>query len=165
MKKNKFFLFSIMAFYIGAGALACCFFFLRGSSLSGNAAVTQTELYEIKPELSQAAIPESTEILLETTAAVEETLPAPTETETETEPEPEPVYYAFTTLNINGSLHVREGASMNAKIVARFAPGITGYVLEKGPVWSLVQSGDIIGYVFNEYLDFREIPKEEYPFQ
>ena len=54
---------------------------------------------------------------------------------------------------------------MNAQVIARFSPGITGYVLEKGPVWSLVQSGDVTGYVFNEYLDFQEISKEEYPFE
>ena len=158
MKKNKFFLFSVMSFYVVAGVLACCFFFLRGSSLSGNAAVTQPDLYEIKPELSQATVPETTEIILETTAS-EERIPKPIETE------PEPVYYAFTTLNLNGPLHVREAASMNAQVIARFSPGITGYVLEKGPVWSLVQSGDVTGYVFNEYLDFQEISKEEYPFE
>ena len=100
MKKNKFFLFSVMSFYVVAGVLACCFFFLRGSSLSGNAAVTQPDLYEIKPELSQATVPETTEIILETTAS-EERIPEPIETE------PEPVYYAFTTLNLNGPLHVR----------------------------------------------------------
>lgn len=159
MKKNKFFLFSVMSFYVVAGVLACCFFFLRGSSLSGNAAVTQPDLYEIKPELSQAAVPETTEIIMETTAAEPESTSEPVETE------PERVYYSFTTLNINGPLHVREAASMNAQVIARFSPGITGYVLEKGPVWSLVQSGDIAGYVFNEYLDFQEIPKEEYPFE
>ena len=43
--------------------------------------------------------------------------------------------------------------------------GIPYNPLEKGPVWSLVQSGDVTGYVFNEYLDFQEISKEEYPFE
>ena len=146
MKKSKFSMIAVMAFYIAAGVLACTVFFLRGSSLAGE-------------EVS--SIPE-------TTASLPETSPAESEgagesSAAESEDESEPVYYAFTTLNFSGNLHVREGASMNAKVIARFTPGVTGYVIERGPVWSLVTSGDITGYVFNEYLEFREVPEEEYP--
>lgn len=169
MKKSKFSMIAVMAFYIAAGVLACTFFFLRGSSLSGEEASARTELYDIKPQLSQAS---ETEPAPTPEASQPETSPAESEY-AQSEPETSeaeisdtteaPKYYAFTTLNFKGNLHVREAASMNAKIIARFTPGISGYVIELGPTWSLVTSGDITGYVFNEYLEFTEIPEEEYP--
>jgi len=68
--------------------------------------------------------------------------------------EEETRYYSFVTLNFAGNLHVRETASINGKIIARFSPGVTGYVIERGPAWSLVTSGGILGGVFYEYLVF-----------
>lgn len=174
MKKSKFPMLAVICFYVVVGIAACIILFLRGSSLSGDTGAPQTALYEIKPELSEtASIGEEESSLQETDApepessdaALQETAPETVpETVPETEPqEEEPVYYAFTTLNTTSSLHVRESDSMKAKVIARLSPGVTGYVLEKGPVWSLIQSGDLTGYVFNEYLEFREIPKEEFP--
>ena len=151
MNKNKFYLLSVMAFYIAAGVLACVFFFFRGAPLSGDEASSLPVSHDIKPELSQSTLPEASD------AASEADLK-------ETTSESEPVYYAFTTLNRESFLHVRQEPGLDAPIIARFSPGTTGYVLEKGAAWSLVRSGDITGYVFNEYLDFQEIPKEEYPF-
>lgn len=152
MNKNKFYLLSVMSFYIAAGVFACAFFFFSGSSLSGNEGSSLSVFNNIEPELSQSVPPEASDDVSEA-APVEATQ----------EPEPEPVYYAFTTLNIYTSLHVRQEPDLEAQIIARFSPGTTGYVLEQGSTWSLVQSGDITGYVFNKYLDFQEIPKEEYP--
>lgn len=152
MNKNKFYLLSVMSFYIAAGVFACAFFFFRGSSLSGNEGSSLSVFNNIEPELSQSVLPEASDAVSEA-ASVEAT----------PEPEPEPVYYAFTTLNIHSSLHVRQEPGLEARIIARFSPGTTGYVLEQGSTWSLVRSGDITGYVSNEYLDLQEIPKEEYP--
>ena len=176
MNKDKFFLLSVMSFYIVAGVLACAFFFFRGSSLSGNESFSLSALYNIKPELFQSLLPEMTEAPREAADAPQETTDAPQETAdalpeasdavSEADPvetTPEPVYYAFTTLNVDTSLNVRQEPNLDAPIIARFSPGTTGYVLEQGTAWSLVRSGDITGYVSNEYLDFREIPKEEYP--
>lgn len=175
MKKSKFPMLAVICFYVVVGIAACIILFLRGSSLSGNTGAPQTALYEIKPELSETAsggepessLPSETEpVSLPETSAPEpessEAVPQETVPETESQEE-EPVYYAFTTLNTTSSLHVRESDSMKAKVIARLSPGVTGYVLEKGPVWSLIQSGDITGYAFNEYLEFHEIPKEEFP--
>ena len=57
MKKSKLSMAAVMAFYIAAGILACTVFFLQGSSLTGEEASAQTELYDIKPQLSQASQP------------------------------------------------------------------------------------------------------------
>ena len=51
MKKSKLSMAAVMAFYIAAGILACTVFFLQGSSLTGEEASAQTELYDIKPQL------------------------------------------------------------------------------------------------------------------
>lgn len=161
MNKDKFFLLSVMSFYIAAGVLACVFFFFRGSSLLGNEASSQSVLNNIKPELSQFILPETTEAPQETADALPDALEAVPETDP-VETTPEPVYYAFTTLNTRSTLNVRQEPGPDARIIARFSPGTTGYVLEKGSEWSLVRSGDITGYVSNEYLDFREISEEEY---
>ena len=178
MNKDKLFLLSVMLFYIVAGVAACAFFFFRGSSLSGNEAPSLSTLYDIKPELFRSVLPETTEAPREAADTPQETAGVPQETAdalpeasdavseadtVETTTEPEPVYYAFTTLNVDTSLNVRQEPNLDAPIIARFSPGTTGYVLEQGSAWSLVRSGDITGYVSNEYLDFREIPKEEYP--
>ncbi|MDE5590602.1 MAG: SH3 domain-containing protein [Acetatifactor sp.] len=169
MNKDKLFLLSVMLFYIVAGVLTCAFFFFRSSSLSGNEAPSLSALYDIKPELFRSVLPETTETPLEAADAPQEAadaLPEVSDAVSETDPvetTPEPVYYAFTTLNNVISLNVRQEPSLDAPIIARFSPGTTGYVLEQGSAWSLVRSGDITGYVSNEYLNFREIPKEEYP--
>ena len=171
MKKSKLSMAAVMAFYIAAGILACTVFFLQGSSLTGEEASAQTELYDIKPQLSQASQPadsDATASQPETSLAESESAPEMSEaahSESADDIEEETRYYSFVTLNFAGNLHVRETASINGKIIARFPPGVTGYVIERGPAWSLVTSGDITGYVFNEYLEFQEIPEEEYPLQ
>jgi len=154
-------MFAAISFYVVVGVTACVFFFLKGSSLSGDLIMAHTTLAESVPETSgdgPVAIPET-----EQETETPQTQPAETQAPETESPQEAPVYYAFTTLNTTTSLHVREGASMEAKIIARLSPGVTGYVLEKGPVWSLVDAGGIVGYIFNEYLEFREIPREEYP--
>ena len=76
--------------------------------------------------------------------------------------EPEPVYYSFITLNTRSVLHVRKQPGMDGEIIDYLNPGTTGYVLERGDDWSLVQTSEITGYVSNQYLQFQEIPAEEY---
>ena len=59
-------------------------------------------------------------------------------------------------------LHVRKQPGMDGEIIDYLDPGTTGYVLERGDDWSLVQTSEITGYVSNQYLQFQEIPAEEY---
>ena len=108
------------------------------------------------------------------TEELTEASPSETETETETEAETEsetetvqaePIEYAFSVTNLGRSrLNVREAPGMNAKIIYQIKLGTSGYVLEKGDEWSLIQCADnpnITGYVYNGYLEFTEISAEE----
>ena len=56
--------------------------------------------------------------------------------------------YSTTTLNI------RKKGSINAKIVGKMIMGIIATVLKKGSEWSKVRSGNVTGYVKNQYLVF-----------
>lgn len=97
-----------------------------------------------------------------------EVLPDDSEPEVEAETEAteapkETQYYSFVTVNRHEILHVRETPSMESPVIARLAPGTKGYVLERGPAWSLIVTGNIKGYSYNEYLDMTEIEPEELP--
>ena len=56
--------------------------------------------------------------------------------------------YSTTTLNI------RKKGSINAKIVGKMKKGNITTVLKKGSEWSKVKSGNVTGYVKNQYLVF-----------
>ena len=58
--------------------------------------------------------------------------------------------YSTTTLNI------RKKGSINAKIVGKMKKGNIATVLKKGSEWSKVRSGNVTGYVKNQYLVFGE---------
>lgn len=148
--------------YTAAGLIACGIFLASGSFQTEEKAASSAPLYQIAPQLSAAA-KETEPIITETPVPSEAPIPEePQEPENETEAPEEIIYYAFTTTHRKGRLHVRNSADANADIVARLKTGTEGFVLEKGPEWSLIQTGDITGYVYNQYLEFHEIPKEEY---
>lgn len=160
-KEKKFPGYVIAGFYILAGALICFALFLFGSSLAKNP-VTAGSLFP-----ASAAPKEETAFPMAgdsgTADASEPEPEAASGQDPDQEPaEAEPVYYSFVTLNTKSALHVRIRPGMDAEIISRLAPGTTGYVLEWGDEWSLIQTAEITGYVSNRYLRFQEIPKEEY---
>lgn len=58
--------------------------------------------------------------------------------------------------NVRSVLNVRAEADIEGKIVGKIYKDCGGTVLEKGEEWSLIESGDLIGYASNEYLLFGE---------
>lgn len=56
--------------------------------------------------------------------------------------------------NVASVLNVRENPDQEAKIVGKLYKDCGGTVLEKGEEWSLIETGDLIGYASNEYLLF-----------
>ena len=176
-----------VCFYVVAGSAACILLFLKGISFSNNANTVAAlessdrlsqEIFDkvsgIIPDsllpsgAEQADIPETK--TPETAPDAAETAEAGTKEAETNEPKTQEnmpkdeaeVYYAFIAAHTKGRLHVRKSDSIEAGIIANLSPNASGYVLEKGPVWSLIQSGNVKGYVFNEYLEFREISKEEF---
>lgn len=57
-------------------------------------------------------------------------------------------------VNVSEYLNVRAEASEEAQIVGKIYQAGGGSVLEKGTEWSKIQSGNVIGYIKNEYAWF-----------
>ena len=144
--EKKFSSYLIAGFYILIGCTVCTTLFLYSSSLRNP--ITRPALFEPEP-LEDSTPSLSTE---PSTFTSSESLP-------EEEPSsPSSTSISFTTLNIKSSLHVRIAPGMDSEIIARLAPNTTGHVIERGDEWSLIQTGDITGYVSNRYLKFEESP-------
>ena len=152
-RENKLPPYAVATLYISIGCIICTALFLYGSSLSKNSTTVVPALFQPREESASLALADTPTSSTDTPV-----------TDTSASFDAETPYYAFTTLNTKSSLHVRIQPGMDAEIIARLAPNTTGYVIEKGDAWSLISTGDITGYASNQYLQFREIPKEEYPF-
>lgn len=153
-RENHFPIYAATCFYVLIGCAICSALFLYGSSLLKNSRAARLSS-------SQSALFE-TPASDDTSPATEQASSSETQTDSETSSEEEPAYYSFVTLNIRSVLHVRIRPGMDADIIWRLSPGSTGYVLEPGEEWSLIKTPDVTGYVSNQYLQFTEIPKEEY---
>jgi spore germination cell wall hydrolase CwlJ-like protein len=53
-------------------------------------------------------------------------------------------------------LNIREEASVDSKVVGKLYPGAGAEIEEKGEEWTKIVSGDVEGYVKNEYCVFEE---------
>lgn len=56
--------------------------------------------------------------------------------------------------NVEGSLRVRAEANTDSEIVGKLYPYAVATILEAGEEWTKVESGNVTGYVANEYLMF-----------
>lgn len=98
-------------------------------------------------EVAEATIEVSTEQLVE----------VPTEALEETVVEPECLYPEWqnaVVADVEGSLRVREEASTESEIVGKLYPYTVATILEPGEEWTKIESGNVVGYVSNEYLMF-----------
>jgi cell wall-associated NlpC family hydrolase len=55
---------------------------------------------------------------------------------------------------VDNSLNVRETASTDGAIIGKMVVGSLADVVEKGDAWTLIHSGNVEGYVSNDYLVF-----------
>ncbi|MCR5280018.1 MAG: cell wall hydrolase [Lachnospiraceae bacterium] len=58
--------------------------------------------------------------------------------------------------NVLSVLNVRSDASLDSKVVGKLYKDCGGVVLEHGEEWSLIESGDVIGWCKSDYLLFDE---------
>lgn len=82
-----------------------------------------------------------------------------TEVEPETEPEPEltaeeKLWQTRLLANAKNNLNVRAEASTDATIVGKLERGDYADIIEKGEEWTKIVSGNVEGYVYNEYCLF-----------
>ena len=75
------------------------------------------------------------------------------------------VYYAFSVNKDVSAVRIRESEDRNSSIVGRVSAGDKGYILEKGDKRSKIvtEDGSVTGYIYNEYIQISEIPKNDYP--
>ena len=77
---------------------------------------------------------------------------------------PEKTYYAFTVIDGVTDVRIRETDARDSNTVSHIDGGKSGYVLEKGDSRSkILTKKGTVGYIYNEYLTFSEIPKDEFP--
>ena len=58
--------------------------------------------------------------------------------------------------NVKSALHVRAEADIESEIVGKIYKDCGGKVLERGEEWSLIETGELVGWASNEYLLFDE---------
>ncbi len=93
----------------------------------------------------------------ETEAETEEQTEKAAEPEPETEQETEPYKYKDAFLvNVDAYLNVRSTPSTDGEIVGKIYRGGGGQVVEKGTEWSKIVSGNVTGYINNQYVWFAE---------
>lgn len=79
------------------------------------------------------------------------------------EPEAESLYENETTFvmtNVQSTLNVRESAGEDAAIIGRLYADCYGEILERGDGWTLLRSGNVVGWAKNDYLLFDEDAEE-----
>ncbi len=83
------------------------------------------------------------------------------EPETETEKEPELtaeqlLWQTRLISNVKSNLNVRKEPDAESSVVGKMPSGAVGTIIEKGEEWTLIKSGNLEGYVSNEYCLFGE---------
>jgi len=56
--------------------------------------------------------------------------------------------------NVDDSVSIREDASTGAEVIGKMFKGDAGEIVEKDDEWTMIQSGNVTGWVNNEYLAF-----------
>ena len=64
--------------------------------------------------------------------------------------------YTYTASHSTGRLFVRDGASLDNKIISFMKPGTTGDVISISDEWVFLKYNDIEGYVYKGYLNLTE---------
>lgn len=116
--------------------------------------LSSLEAYVVASPFTELAEQDSTENESETKATEAEN-----ETEPETEPETaaEPYKYENTFIvNVNEYLNVRSIPSTDGEVVGKIYAGGGGQVIEKGAQWSKIISGNVEGYINNDYAWFAQ---------
>lgn len=62
--------------------------------------------------------------------------------------------------NVKSALHVRAKADIESEIVGKIYKDCGGKVLERGEEWSLIETGELVGWASNEFLLFDEEAEE-----
>lgn len=78
------------------------------------------------------------------------------EAETEAEEESESAAASLVIAKVDNSVNVREAASEDAAVEGKLFKNCSGIIIEQGEGWTKIQSGNLTGWVSNDYLYFGE---------
>ncbi len=145
----------------------------EAESLEETQAITETEAESLEETqaMTEEMTPVESESTEESSSAAEETVPetAPVETEpAETEPASQEAqievidYFAnqfVVTVTGKTALNVREEPNADSKWVGKMYEGSGGTILEVGDGWSKIESGNVTGWVSNDYILTGEVGK------
>lgn len=91
-----------------------------------------------------------TAVLVSAGATADETIVALSETEEEEETS------TLVMANVSDSVNVREESSEEAQAVGKLYKNCSADIVEEGEGWTKIQSGNVVGWVSNDYLVFGE---------
>lgn len=138
---------------------ASAFMFL--TAFAGVATDTQNVISKVDvPAITVEAAQEETDKAVTETATVTE---APVEVTENTVLEQAGDSVEWETLvlaNVEESLNIRAEASEESDVVGKLYAGCKGSLLEKKDGWTKISSGDVIGYVKDEYIVYGDLAKD-----
>jgi uncharacterized protein YgiM (DUF1202 family) len=82
------------------------------------------------------------------------------EAEPEEEEEPQETQSSLVMANVDNSVNVREAAGEDASIVGKLFKNCSGTILEQADGWTKIESGNLVGWVSNDYLIFGQAAEE-----
>lgn len=144
MNQKQVSIFLVLILYIVIGLMAACFLFFMGTGKRHQATFSPASIEAAEKKHIVEEKTEEAPIIV----AEQEVI----------------AYYKVTTTNRLSSLNVRIAPGLFSEIIGKLGPGSKAYVLEKGEGWSKIKTDTLEGYCFNQYLDFEEISKEDFPY-
>lgn len=133
---------------------ASAFMFLNG--FAGIAMDTQNVITQVEVPAQVAEAEEAvTETVTETVPPVEETKNGVLE-----EAENSVEWDTLVLADVNESLNIREEASEESEVVGKLYAGCKGSLLEKKDGWTKISSGQVVGYVKDDYIKYGELAKQ-----
>lgn len=131
-----------------------------GTDLNVGAAAVLNSDESDKNEKSDVAVTAGAVVSESVAVKIDE--PAAEENQEETEPEEEETEEVEETAgqlvmaNVDNSVNVREAAGEDAPVAGKLFKNCSGIVLEQTEGWTKIQSGNLTGWVSNDYLIFGE---------
>lgn len=135
-------------------ASTSAFMFLNG--FAGVAMDTQNVITQVEVPAQVAETEEAvTETVTVTKPPVEET-----ENRVLEEAENSVEWDTLVLADVDESLNIREDASEESEVVGKLYAGCKGSLLEKKDGWTKISSGQVVGYVKDEYIKYGELAKQ-----
>lgn len=136
-------------------ASASAFMFLNGFAgvaMDTQNVITQVEVPAQVAETEEEAV---TETVTVTKPPVEET-----ENRVLEEAENSVEWDTLVLADVNESLNIRQEASEESDVVGKLYAGCKGSLLEKKDGWTKISSGEVVGYVKDDYIKYGELAKQ-----